>query len=117
MPSQRQLQIGEEIRHALAAVLQRGDFHWPAGTPSQFVTVTEVRISPDLKNATAYIMPLGGENMVAVVKIFNDGVGFFRHAVGKNVKLRSVPRLTFAADTSFDYAQKIETLLQDTKTP
>lgn len=111
MRSQRQLQVGEEIRHALAAVFQRGDFHWPQDVAPALVTVTEVRVSPDLKNATAFIMPLGGERMAEIVKVLNAAIGFFRHTVAKEVQLRSVPRLTFAPDTSFDYANKIETLL------
>jgi ribosome-binding factor A len=111
MRTQRQLQVGEEIRHALAAALQREEFHWPEGVQPGYVSVTEVRVSPDLKNATAFVMPLGGKQLTETVKALNDGIGFFRHAVAKAVQLRMVPRLVFAADTSFDYAAKIETLL------
>lgn len=111
MRSPRQLKVGEEIRHALANVLQRGDFHWPETVPPAPVTVTEVRVSPDLKNATAFVMPLGGGQMEPIVKALNDGIGFFRHVIAQDVRLRAVPRLTFAPDTSFDYANRIETLL------
>ena len=62
MRSQRQLRVGEEIRHALAGILMRGDVPWPQGFSPPTVTVTEVKISPDLKNATAYVMPLGGNH-------------------------------------------------------
>ncbi|MEJ0063214.1 MAG: 30S ribosome-binding factor RbfA [Alphaproteobacteria bacterium] len=114
MRSERQLRVGEEIRHALAAVFQRSDFHWPEDfTPPAAITVTEVRVSPDLRNATAYVMPLGGGNIAPLVKVLNGGIGFFRHVIAKEVKLRFVPNLTFAADESFDYAKKIEGILHD----
>ena len=113
MRSQRQLKVGEELRHALAGVFQRGDFHWPEEVTPTHVTVTEVRVSPDLKNATAFVMPLGGQQMAEIVKALNHGVGFFRHVIAEEVRLRSVPRLIFAPDTSFDYANRIETLLQE----
>lgn len=113
MRSQRQLKVGEELRHALAGVFQRGDFHWPEGLNPGYLTVTEVRVSPDLKNATAFVMPLGGQQIEAIVTALNAAVGFFRHAIAEQVELRMVPRLIFAADTSFDYANKIETLLSD----
>jgi ribosome-binding factor A len=80
---------------------------------SPVITVTEVQVSPDLKNATAFVMPLGGQNIPAVVRALNDGCGFFRHAIAHAVKLRNVPRLNFAADTSFAYAERIETLLHE----
>lgn len=113
MRSQRQLRVGEAIRHALAGVLQRGDFHWPEGmVPPAAVTVSEVRVSPDLRNATAYVMPLGGGGMEEMVRALNESVGFFRHAIAREVQLRFVPKLNFTADTSFDYANKIEALLQ-----
>ncbi len=111
MRTQRQLRVGEEIRHALAQVLMRGDVPWPEGLKPPTITVTEVRISPDLKNATVFVMPLGGEKLTETVKAMNHGVGFFRYAVGKTVKLRHVPTLKFVADESFDTAERIEKLL------
>jgi ribosome-binding factor A len=111
MRSQRQLRVGEEIRHALADVFQHGDMPWPEGVPFTPVTVTEVQVSPDLQNATAFIMPLGGAHVAEIVKTLNNRVGFFRHELAHSVKMRFVPKLHFAADTSFDYAQKIENLL------
>ncbi|MDD4616093.1 MAG: 30S ribosome-binding factor RbfA [Alphaproteobacteria bacterium] len=113
MSTQRQLRVGEEIRHALAQLLMRGDVPWPKGLRPSAITVTEVRISPDLKNATVYIMPLGGEKLAETVKAMNEGVGFFRFAVGKAVKLRYVPTLKFVADESFDAASRIEKILLD----
>ncbi|MDD3370299.1 MAG: 30S ribosome-binding factor RbfA [Alphaproteobacteria bacterium] len=113
MRSQRQLRVGEEVRHALAQLLMRGDVPWPPELKSPTVTVTEVKISPDLQNATAYVMPLGGKNVTEIVRAMNDGVGFFRYAVGKAVSLRYVPTLKFVADESFDTAERIEKILLD----
>jgi len=113
-PSQRQLRVGEEIRHALAWALERGEVRDPAviGVP---VTVTEVRISPDLKNATAFIVPLGGgdaEKIQAVVDGLNRASAFLRRMVISQVQLRAVPRLNFIADVSFDKASEIDALLR-----
>ncbi len=113
MRSQRQLRVGEAIRHALANVLMRGDIPWPQNYKAPMITVTEVTVSPDLQNATAFIMPLGGKETVDVVRALNGAIGFFRHALAESVKLRFVPKLVFKADESFDYAQNIERLLQD----
>jgi|ERR1700722_6178317 len=114
MRSQRQLRVGEEIRHVLAAVLMRGDVPWPKGfeaPPS--ISVTEVQVSPDLTNATAFIMPLGGKKLEETVKVMNDQVGFYRHEIAREVKLRYVPKLNFKADNSFIYAHRIDTILHD----
>ncbi len=113
MRTQRQLRVGEEIRHALASVLMRGDVPWPRGFLAPMVTVTEVQVSPDLRNATAFVMPLGGEQMPATMRALNDVVGFFRHELAHLVKMRYVPKLNFKPDTSFEYAKKIEKILHD----
>ncbi len=113
MRSQRQLRVGEAIRHALADVLQRGDVPWPKGFSAPLITVTEVRISPDLQNATAFVIPLGGHKVAETTRALNDIVGFFRHEIAQKVKLRYVPKLNFKTDESFDYAQKIEKILND----
>lgn len=110
-PSQRQLRVGEEIRHALADILRRGELRDPALLDVN-VTVTEVRISPDLKNATAFVMPLGGGNP-EVIAALNRASPFLRSQVAREVRLQHVPRLGFEADTSFDYATKIDRLLHD----
>jgi len=112
MRSQRQLRVGEAIRHALASVLMRGDVPWPKDFKAPMITVTEVNVSPDLMNATAFVMPLGGKDASDVVNILNNKVGFFRHSLAETVNLRYVPKLTFKADTSFEYADNIERLLQ-----
>lgn len=111
MRTQRQLRVGEEIRHALAAVFVRGDVPLPAGISSSTITVTEVQISPDLANASVFVMPLGGLQVKETVRALNDTAGFYRHAVGQAVRLRHVPRLQFMADHSFEYAQKIDDIL------
>jgi ribosome-binding factor A len=113
MRSQRQLRVGEEIRHALADVLMRGDIPWPMGLRPPAITVTEVKVSPDLKNATAYVMPLNGEKLVETVRAMNDGTGYFRFAVGKAVTLRHVPKIRFVADETFAVAHRIEEILLD----
>lgn len=113
MRSQRQLKVGEEIRHALSMIFMRDEVPWPFGFKAPTVTVTEVQVSPDLKNATAFVMPLGGEHLVEIVRILNDKAGFFRHEVAQNVRLRYTPKLNFKADNSFIYAQRIEEILHD----
>jgi ribosome-binding factor A len=110
-PSQRQLRVGEEVRHALASVLERGEVNDPelANIP---ITVTEVRISPDLKNATAFVVPLGGMgDTTVIVAALNRIKSFLRHRVAQAVHLRSAPNLSFLADTSFDEAGHINDLL------
>jgi ribosome-binding factor A len=113
MRSQRQLKVGEEIRHALSTIFMRDEVPWPHGFNAPTVTVTEVQVSPDLKNATAFVMPLGGEHLDETVRILNDKAGFFRHEVAQNVRLRFTPKLNFKADNSFVYAQRIEEILHD----
>ncbi len=111
-PSQRQLRVGEELRHALAAVLERGEVRDP-GLKGTSVTVTEVRISPDLRNATAFVLPLGGGDAAAVVAALTRARPFLRRRMARDVKLRHAPDISFQADTSFDTAGHIEALLKD----
>jgi len=110
--SQRQLRVGEAIRHALANVLMRGDVPWQEGFKPAMITVTEVEVSPDLQNATAFVIPLGGHDTEAAVNALNAINGFFRHVLAETVNLRYVPKLTFRADTSFERAENIERILQ-----
>ncbi len=111
-PSQRQLRVGEEVRHALAQALERGEVRDPA-VKGVAVTVTEVRVSPDLKNATAFVVPLGGGDAKPIVQALNRASAFLRGWVGKHVQLRFTPRIGFEADFSFDEAQRIENVLND----
>jgi ribosome-binding factor A len=110
-PSQRQLRVGEELRHALAQLLSRGELRDPdlAGVP---ITVTEVRASPDLKNATAYVMPLGGGEETPILKALQRAAPFLRGRLAREVTLKFTPALTFEIDHSFAEAERIETLLR-----
>lgn len=110
-PSQRQLRVGEELRHVLSALIQRGDFRDPA-LRNLNVTVTEVRMSPDLRNATAFITPLGGGDVGETVKALRHAAAFLRGEVAHDMKLRFAPALSFEADTSFEVASRIDSLLQ-----
>ena len=110
--SQRQLRVGEAIRHALAEVFERGTLRDPAlsGVP---ITVTEVKISPDLRNAIVFVTPLGGGDGNAAVEALGRAAAFLRRRVAETVNLRYAPNLTFRLDESFDYAGRIGALLGD----
>ena len=114
-PSQRQLRVGEEVRHALAAILGRDELRDPA-LDGVAITVSEVRMSPDLRTATAYIMPLGGSeiggfDVDGVVVALTRARSFLRRQVAGTVRLKYVPQLGFRADRSFEQAHRIATLL------
>lgn len=108
---QRNLRVGEELRHILADIFMRGECH-SLQLRDAAITVSEVRVSPDLKNATAYVMPLAGEHKQELIAALKEASPEIRHLVSKRVKLRHTPRIHFALDDSFDEAQKIETLLK-----
>lgn len=110
-PSQRQLRVGEELRHALAWILERGEVRDP-GLEGVMVTVTEVRVSPDLRNATAFVVPTGGGDAVPVVAALNRARSFLRRSVAHAVRLKFAPDLRFEADETFDQADRIEWLLR-----
>lgn len=110
-PSQRQLRVGEEIRHVLAELLA-GDHVRDPDLRDVMITVTEVRISPDLKNATAFVTPLGGAGMETAVAALNRAAPFLRHEMGRELRLRSLPNLSFQPDRSFDEASRIDSVLQ-----
>ena len=111
-PSQRQLRVGEELRHTLVEILREGGAHDPQ-LQNLNVTVTEVRISPDLKHATAFIMPLGGAHASETVAALNRASAFFRKRMAAAVTLRYTPSISFALDTSFAYAERIDGLLHN----
>lgn len=110
-PNQRQLRVGEEIRHALAHILERGDIRDP-GLSQRAVTVTEVRVSPDLRNATVYVTPFGGGDAQPILDGLKRVRAFLRHALAQAVQMRHVPELWFAEDTSLDQASRIDQLLR-----
>jgi ribosome-binding factor A len=109
-PSQRQLRVGEALRHALSDILMRGELRDPA-LQGASITVSEVRVSPDLRNATAYVVPLGGAHAEEILAGLQRAGPHLRAQVARAVKLKFAPGLTFRADTSFDYADRIERLL------
>ena len=109
-PSQRQLRVAEEVRHVLARVIERDELHDPA-LAGVSITISEVRISPDLKNATAFVLPLGGGDAVPLVQALSRAAPFLRWRIAQEITLRHVPALSFQADPSFDEAQRIQELL------
>jgi ribosome-binding factor A len=108
--SQRQLRVGEELRHALARILRDGECRDPL-LENASITVTEVRMSPDLRNATAFVMPLAGTNATEVVAGLERSATFLKGLVAREVHLRNTPNLVFALDDSFDRADRISALL------
>ena len=109
-PSQRQLRVGEELRHVLAGLLRPGELRDPALRDAT-VTVTEVRVSPDLRNATAFVMPLGGSNAAEIIAGLQRSAAFLKGRVARDLTLRAVPNLSFALDATFDNADRISALL------
>ncbi|MBB3021045.1 ribosome-binding factor A [Microvirga lupini] len=110
-PSQRQQRVAELVRHALAEVLSRGDLQDDVLTRN-VITIPEVRMSPDLKLATAYIMPLGGKDEDAVLKALEKNKKLLRQEVARRVNLKFAPDLRFRRDESFDEAARIDALLR-----
>lgn len=109
-PSQRQLRVGELLRHALAELLARGVVRDPALNDAA-ITVAQVSTSPDLKNAVAYVMPLGGVNAQTIVDALNRSKKFIRGQVSRQVSLKHMPELSFELDASFDYSDLVDRLL------
>ena len=109
-PSQRQLRVGEEVRHHLSTALLRGDVYVPE-LEGISVTVSEVSVSPDMSNARAYVTPLGGADMEEVVAILNVIAPDLQTYVAQKVHLRRMPRVKFFADHSFENAQKMSSLI------
>jgi ribosome-binding factor A len=109
-PTQRQLRAGEFIRHALTDILAREEFDDPA-LHGKSITITEVRISPDLKNATAFSAPLGGEDMAKTIEALNRVAGFLRGRLSREIDMRYTPMLRFISDDSYDEARRIDQLL------
>jgi ribosome-binding factor A len=109
---QRQLRVGEEMRHALSGILREHHLDDP-DLFDKIITVTEVRISPDLRNATAFVLPLGGTETEKTVDALNRAAGYFRGELGRAVKMQFTPTLRFRADETFEEASRIERLLHD----
>jgi len=115
-PTQRQLRVGEEVRHALARILARHELRDPELVDAN-ITVTEVRMSPDLKSATAFISRFGGGDAAALARACGRAAGYFRARLAQEVTLRLVPTISFQPDTSFDHAKRIDALLEAVKPP
>jgi len=109
--SQRQLRVGELIRHELAAMLSRGDIHDPI-VEAHMITIPEVRMSPDLRLATIYVMPLGGRDEKEVLAALDRNKRYVRGEVARRVNLKFAPEIRFRIDKRFDEAERIEKLLR-----
>ena len=108
--NQRHLRVGEEIRHALAEVFIRGECH-SIDLFGASITVSEVRVSPDMKNATVFVMPLAGENKEEKLEALKIAAPEIRYLASKKLKLRYMPKIFFQLDNSFDEAERINILL------
>jgi ribosome-binding factor A len=113
-PSQRQLRVGEMLRHALSDILRRGDIR-DDDLSGVSITVTQVKPSADMRHATVFVEPLGGKNGKQVVAALNRRRGFIRGEMGHMIELKFTPDLRFIEDESFAEAEKIETLLKSAR--
>ncbi len=113
-PSQRQLRVGELVRHALAEMLSRGEIHDDV-LASHVVTVSEVRMAPDLRLATIYIMPLGGKDLAPVLEALERNRKYIRGEVAHAVNLKFAPEIRFLPDETFDEARRIDEILRSPK--
>jgi len=110
-PSQRQLRAGELVRHAIAEVLSRGEVHDPV-IASHVITVPEVRMTPDLRAATIYVMPLGGRDEKEVLAALERNKRFLRGEIARRINLKFAPDIHFRIDERFNEAERIEKLLK-----
>jgi len=111
VPSQRMLRMGELVRHALAEIFSRGEVHDPV-LETHVITIPEVAMTPDLRHATAYIMPLGGKDERAVLDALNRNKKYMRGVVAKKINAKFAPDLHFRIDERFDRADEIDRLLK-----
>ena len=111
--SQRQLRVGEMVKQALCNIFMRGEAKLPNLETSN-ITVTEVRMSPDLKTAKAFVLPLGGKNAAEAIDILKEFSFVVRKVLSKKISTKFLPKLLFVKDESFDYAEKIENLIKQT---
>ena len=112
--SQRQLRVGELVKQNIGELLIRNEAKIPS-TNSKLITVTEVRMTPDLKTARVYVIPLGGEDTKETVKILTEYSHLVRKALSKRLDIKFLPKLTFVEDNSFEYAEKIERIIKKNK--
>ena len=112
--SQRQLRVGELVKQNLGELLIRNEAKIPL-INSKLITVTEVRMTPDLKTARVYVIPLGGEDTKETVRILTESSHLVRKALSKRLDIKFLPKLTFVEDNSFEYAEKIEKIIRKNK--
>lgn len=113
-PTQRQLRVGESLRHALSEILARGEIR-DADLAGISVTITQIKPSPDMRHATVFCEPLGGKNAGGVIAALNRHRGFLRGQMGKMITMKFTPDLRFVEDDSFAEAEKIENLLKSSR--
>ena len=111
--SQRQLRVGEMIKQSLGQIFLKGEAKVPT-LETNNITVTEVRMSQDLKNARAYVIPLGGKDSDKTVDLLTDSSYLVRKALAKKIYMKFLPKISFISDKSFDYAEKMEKLIKET---
>ena len=111
--SQRQLRVGEMIKQSLGQIFLRGEAKVP-NLETNNITVTEVRMTPDLKNARVYVIPLGGKETEKTVNVLTEFSYLVRKALSKKISTKFLPRISFVSDKSFDYSDKIEKLIKET---
>ena len=111
--SQRQLRVGEMIKQAVSLIFIRGEAKIP-NLETNIITVTEVRMSPDLKSAKAYVLPLGGKDTKVIIDILTEFSYKVRKALSKRIEMKFLPKISFVEDQSFEYAEKIEKLIKQT---
>ena len=112
--TQRQLRVGEMIRQALSMIFLKDEAKLP-NVQTKGITVTEVRMTPDLKTARVYVIPLGGGDIKETVKILTEYSHLVRRALSKRLEIKFLPKLTFVEDNSFEYAEKIEKIIKKNK--
>jgi ribosome-binding factor A len=112
--SQRQLKVGEELRHLISNALLRSSFY-DEHIENNNITITEVNVSPDLRNAKVYVMPLGGKKKLDVLNSLNKATGRLKKIISSNLSLRQTPKLIFKIDETFEYAKKINDILDKIK--
>lgn len=114
-PSQRQLRVGEQLKHILAEEMQRFDLLslMDDDAPMPMLTVTEIRPSPDLRQATVYVVTMDDRDIAHVLQVLNERAPMFQKAVGKQLSMKFTPRLTFKQDQSFENSQRINQLLSE----
>lgn len=117
-PTQRQLRVGEQLRHIITDTLARGHFHDVyLMEHSALVSVSEVRVSPDMKHATAYATMVGGGNLKQTLESLNANADIFQKEFGRQIRMKFTPRLKFVEDTLYDSAAKIDALLDSLPKP